>query len=262
MTEQTSVAVREETGLAVTDIPDIPEELATAGLDAVEQSDLIIPRVRIVQPTSKLDGRPGEFYFNLTGESKPQIRAVLVNMTKGRVYWSSDLAGDPICASDNAKTPRTPVQGCGPTCETCAYAQWGEDGEKPACSLVYNFLAADLEEDNSPFIISLHGASAKHAKTILSAFSLKRKPLFSEPVVIASSEVKNDKGRFYEVTIRPNGGARGFDWRPYAELYKAYQDLTVRADADRETFVAEQGPSDDLPEGLDAALDGSEPVLF
>ncbi len=268
MTEETGLAVREETALAVGDIPDIPEEFATAGLEAVEQGDLIIPRARIVQPTSKLDSKPGEFYFNLTGESKAQIHAVLVNMTKGRVYWSSDLAADPICASDDAKTPRQPAgQGCGPTCDRCPYAQWGEDGEKPACSLVYNFLAADIEADNAPFILSLHGASVKHAKTILSAFSLKRKPLFSQPVVIASTKVTNDKGVFYEVTMRPcgmesRGGGRAFDWRPYAELYKGYKSLTIKADADREGFAAEtQEPEDDLPDDLAEALEGTE-ALF
>ena len=262
MTQETALTVREETALAVGDIPAIPEEFAMAGLEAVEQADLIIPRARIVQPTSKLDGNPGEFYFNLTGESKPQIHAVLVNMTKGRVYWSSDLAADPICASDDAKMPREQVQGCGPTCEKCPYAQWGEDNAKPPCSLVYNFLAADIEADNSPFILSLHGASVKHAKTILSAFSLKRKPLFSQPVIISATEVKNDKGRFYEVTIRPNGGGRAFDWRPYAELYKGYKSLTIKADADREGFAAEtQEPSDDLPDDLAEALDGSEPLF-
>lgn len=243
-------------------VPAIPEEYALAGLEAMERSDLIIPRARVIQPTSKLDGKPGEFHFNLTGTTKELVHAVLINMTKGRVYWSADLAADPICASDDAKTPRQAVQGCGPTCEACTYAQWGDDDKPPACNLVYNFLAADTDEDNAPFILSLHGASVKHAKTILSAFTLKRRPLFAEPVTIMAVEVRNDKGRYYEIVIRPNGAGRQHDWRPYAELYKGHKDLTMRADADREGFAAEAQPEppldEELPEGLSDALEGTE----
>lgn len=258
MTEQ-------ETALAVmdADVPAIPEEFANAGLEAMDRTDLVIPRARVIQPTSKLDGTPGQFHFNLTGKTKAQVHAVLVNMTKARVYWSTDLAADPICASDDARTPRQQVQGCGPTCDQCSNAQWQDDAP-PACSLVYNFLAADVDEDNAPFIISLHGASVKHAKTILSAFSLKRRPLFSQQVIISATEVKNDKGRFYEVVIRPNGGGRSFDWRPYAAMYKGFKSTTMRADADRETFAppVDDSADDELPEGLNEALDGAEPLMF
>jgi len=236
-------------------VPAIPEEFAGAGLESMDRSDLIIPRAQVIQPTSKLDGRPGQFHFNLTGECKDEINAVLVNMSKGRVYWSADLAADPLCASDDAKTPREAQEGYGPTCDVCPYAQWGEDGAPPACRLVYNFLAADLDDDSTPFLLALHGTSVKHAKTVLSAFSLKRKPLFSQPVVISSVEVKNDKGRFYEVVMRPNGGGRPFDWRPFAEMYRAYKHTTIRADADREDFAAEAKAEADDPDLLDDAAE-------
>jgi len=246
--------------LAVVDaqVPAIPEDLAGAGLEAMDRSDLVIPRARVIQPTSKLDGKPGEFHFNLTGESKPQIHAVLVNMSKGRVLWSTDLAADPLCASDDARAPRTPQQGYGPTCDACPYAQWGDANEPPKCSLVYNFLAADLDDDDAPFILSLHGASIKHAKTVLSAFQLKRQPLFAKPVTISAVETKNDKGRFYEVVLRPDSGTDAFDWRPFAEMYRGYKNTTIQADADREDFAAEaktEAANEDL-------LDGTEVLPF
>ena len=247
-----------ENNLAVVrnaDVPAIPEELIGAGLEAMDRGDLIIPRARVIQPTSKLDGRPGQFHFNLTGECKDSIHAVLLNMSKGRVYWSADLAADPLCASDDARTPREQREGYGPTCDACPFSQWGDEGQPPKCSLVYNFLAADLDDDNTPFLLALHGSSVKHAKTVLSAFALKHLPLFSQPVQIDAIEVKNDKGRFYEVVMRPNDGGRPFDWRPFAEMYRAYKHTTIRADADREDFAAEAKAEADDPDLLDDAAE-------
>jgi hypothetical protein len=93
---------------------------------------------------------------------------------------------------------------------------------------------------------------------------LKRKPLFSQPVTISAVETKNDKGRFFEVVLRPNGGEGAFDWRPYADLYRAYKSTLIRADGDREGFAAEAATADpdgDLPDGLADALDGSKPLF-
>jgi len=60
-----------ENNLAVVrnaDVPAIPEELMGAGLEAMDPRDLVIPRAQVIQPTSKLEGKPGQFYFNLTGQ--------------------------------------------------------------------------------------------------------------------------------------------------------------------------------------------------
>ena len=132
-------------------------------------------------------------------------------------------------------------------------SQWGDEGQPPKCSLVYNFLAADLDDDNTPFLLALHGSSVKHAKTVLSAFQLKRQPLFAKPVTISAVETKNEKGRFYEVVLRPDSGTDAFDWRPFAEMYRGYKNTTIQADADREDFAAEAKAEADDPDLLSDA---------
>jgi len=216
------------------EVPAIPESLAMAGLEEVDRSDLILPRVRVIQPTSKLEGNPGQLHYNLTGEAVDQIHAVLLKMTKSRVCWDKEnLGADPLCASDDAKTPRAPVYS--KTCADCPMAQWGVESDPstpPACRLVYNFLAADLDHDDAIFVIGLGATSAKHAKKIVSVFMLKRQPLFSRPVMVQPVKAESDKGKWYEVVITPNGSARQFDWRPYAAMYQAYQAVTVEADVE------------------------------
>ena len=231
------LAVREESALV--EAPAIPESLAMAGLEEVDRSDLILPRVRVIQPTSKLEGNPGQLHYNLTGEAVDQIRAVLLKMTKSRVCWDKEnLGADPLCASDDAKTPRSQYAGIyAERCADCPMAQWSDDAP-PACRLVYNFLAADLDNDGAIFVIGLGATSVKHAKKILSVFALKRKPLFAQPVVIQSIKAESDKGKWYEVVITPNGGSRQFDWRPYAAMYQAYQAVTVEADVENDAEAA------------------------
>ncbi len=223
-------------------IPEIPAELSMEGMEGIGKDDLMIPRARVIQPTSKLDGEPGTFHFNLTGECKDAILAVLLRVKKGRVLWNEIGTSDaPRCASDDGLMPRSGGAFDGP-CDGCTQSRWGEGKTPPACGQTYNFLGADVEDDNTPFMMSLKGASIKHARRIISAFVLKHKPLYSAPVRILAALVTNDKGKFYEVTFMPEP-VGGFDWQPYREMY-----LGLRA-ADLATDTEQTSDQPTPPEG-------------
>ena len=212
-------------------IPEIPAELSMEGMEGIEQSDLMVPRMRVLQPTSKLDGTTGEFHFNLTGETKKTVVAVLLRVQKGRVMWNpDDLGAAPVCASDDDKMPRSGGTYANP-CADCPMSKWGAENPPPACSATYNFLAADTEDDNAPFMLSLSKTSLKHAKRIISVFVLKHKPLWSGPVRIMSILVTGDKGKWYEVTFTP-APPKGFDWRPYREMYLGMKAMELRTDTE------------------------------
>ncbi len=214
-------------------IPEIPAELSMEGMEDIGRDDLMVPRARVLQPTSKLEGKTGEFHFNLTGTTKKMIRAVLLRVQKGRVLWNpDDLAAAPVCASDDAIHPRSGGLHSGNyPCAKCPKAQWGTDNTPPACSATYNFLAADVEDENAPFMISLSKTSLKHGKRILSVFVLKHKPLYSGAVLIMSTLVTSDKGKWYEVTFTPTS-TKGFDWRPYREMYLGMKAMELRTDTE------------------------------
>lgn len=214
-------------------VPEIPADLSMEGMEGIDQSDLMVPRARVLQPTSKLEGEAGEFHFNLTGETKKTVLAVLLRVQKGRVMWDAeDLTAAPVCASDDDKTPRPGGVSNGRPCITCQYAKWGQDNTPPPCSQTYNFLATDTEDDNAPFMLSLSKTSLKHAKRIISVFVLKHKPLYSAPVRIMSTLVTSDKGKWYEVTFTP-APAKGFDWRPYREMYLGMRAMELRTDTEQ-----------------------------
>ena len=236
MTDQLALKEDQE-DVALAGLTDL-DDSGTEGLEDIDQDDLMIPRVRVIQPTSQLDGPPGAFHNNLSGQTKAAIRAALLKVTKSRVFWNTDdLKAAPLCASDDAKVPQTVHAGkYAQKCDGCELAQWGKDKSgnpvPPQCRLTYNFLAADLDDDDTPFILSLAGASVKSARQIISVFVLKRKKLFSRPVYICANEVKNDKGRFYVVVITQNGGGGVFDWRPYQEMYLGLKATAITADTE------------------------------
>lgn len=239
----------EATAVATTssNVPAIPEDYGMEGMEGIGQEDLMIPRTRVIQPTSKLEGDAGRFHFSLTGECKPSILAVLLRVKKGRVLWSEIGTSDaPRCASDDGLTPRSGGAFDGP-CEGCSQSQWGAGKTPPACGQTYNFLGADLEDDNAPFMMSLKSSSIKHAKRILSVFVMKRQPLYATPVRIMSTLVTNDKGKFYEVTFTPTT-VEGYDWQPYRDMYlgmKATDLSTDTAKTDQDEATPEGGLSEE-----------------
>lgn len=241
--EIADLAVAEEALPAIPDraigqaLPAIPDDYAREGMEDIDRDDLIIPRIRVIQPTTtKFEGPPGTFHQNLTGKTKESLRVVLFKVTKTRVYWDrEDRSAPAICASDDNSTPRPQYANkCSPTnsCKNCAHSVWGPDRQPPDCRLVYAFLAADMDDDDMPFIIGLSGTSAKNAKRVISTFFLKNKPLWSEPVTVTSLEVKNDEGRWFEIVMVPSGG-EDFNWQKYRGLYQVLKAATITADTER-----------------------------
>lgn len=240
MTEQVRLAMREEAGLPAV-IPPIPAEYADEGMEEIERDDIALPRVRVLQPTSQLEGPRGEFHFSLTGKCKKTIPGVLLRVAKGRVYWEKgNLSGAPLCASDDSKMPRTQyVGGYADRCADCELKEWHQDGTPPECGLTYSFLGVDIEEKDTPFLLTMRGTSVKHARNAFSAPKLQGAPLYATPVTISSVHRTTEKGSFYEVVIVPREVAN-FDWRPYREMYLLLKTETITADTEQTNGVAEE----------------------
>ena len=119
------------------------EKAEMLGLEVFDTGDLVIPRYKIVQPTSK-EGTPGLFRNNLTNEERDKVNVVVLAATKGRVCWSENIEEDPVCRSSDGLNPSKDVekpfnQVCGtkenskPFDPVCVNAQWKEKGERSIC---------------------------------------------------------------------------------------------------------------------------------
>jgi hypothetical protein len=141
------VAVRQE--LAVVDIP----EGEGTGLEGIDASDQIVPRLQIAAGTSKqviegsdvyIEGlRQGEIFNTVTGEIYgKEVFVVPLWYSRNRILFNKEWKQE--CKSNNAIDGGVlSPEGC----DKCEYSQWGtgKDGKGFACTEFRNFAVAILQ---------------------------------------------------------------------------------------------------------------------
>jgi len=210
--EGKALAVRDVGAVVIRDVP---------GFEDFDRQDLVVPRLYLVQATSQLPGDPpvGTFWNNLTGEARPEVKAVVLRYKKTRVMFDpEDLTGGPVCASDDNEKPRAPLQfkelrtfhpaladmvldgvfDVIDNCRTCPFgdAYWAVGGPPP-CNLTYVFLCLDLEREEAPFLLSVRKTGIREAKKLISAMYFRRQPFFSVPVTIRSKKMQDQRGKWF-----------------------------------------------------------------
>jgi len=202
----TALATREESS-----VPGLPEELqGFSGFEGLDASSMvIIPRIKLVQPTSK-EGTQGLFRINLTGEEFENLPIIVIKAMQGRTMWDPTPGKeDVLCRSYDFFVPDSSIEKpFAPACAKkamnikkqmvtmtlCDQARWhGET--KPECSEVYNLLCL-LSDDFVPFWTTIHGASIKAVRSYLSAIVLRRGALWQWSTAL-SSEVKTEPNKHY-----------------------------------------------------------------
>lgn len=217
----------------------IPEDLSGyTGYEDFGQEDVVIPRFRVVQPTSQT-GREGHFLCNLNGEELAEMSIAIIKAPKGRaMWWNEKTASDAVKSYRNelitatGKTsgwlisgdrdellcrsydfmapdpnhPHPPSSICAKRIGTrlhqeCPFGAWDETDDKPPCSANYNMLCIRLD-DGLPFWLTVHGASIKPTKGYISSIILKRAPLFIFQTTI-SLEKRDQPQKHYRVKFAP-----------------------------------------------------------
>ncbi len=199
-----------------------PEETALAtqatttfqdyGLENWTPEDIVIPVLRIVQPTSKWDAPAGTFYDAQTGEVFEEIDVVFVKSSWGRVKFKDDISEKGIeCKSSDRLYP-SPTVANPPAkeCAKCPYSQWGEDGEPPICKETLNNIIYLIPKearsplDGIPYLFSVHGMNLKPLKMALSSLITRGKPIYARRFKLTLELTINEKGKFYVVKYTPD----------------------------------------------------------
>ena len=205
--DQKALAVKETAGAL-----GIPEELVGfSGLEGIDASTFIIPRIKIVQPTTReADATPGKLRINLTGDEFGSIPVILIKAIQGRTLWDPKPGSDIIlCRSYDFLKPDSSIEkpysdycakkvknlrGQDVLSIACDCAKWHGD-TKPECTENYNLLCLQ-NEDLLPFWITLHGASISPVRKYLSAIALRRSRLFQWCTTL-STEMKMEPQKYY-----------------------------------------------------------------
>ena len=202
-------------------------EPAMSDEDGFFTSDLMIPRWKTVQPTSRIEGAPeGRFYNCLTGELREKLEnIVFLTRSNGRVLfpkedfsglrtcWSNDgisPAADSVLlkTGDQPKSHACVVRNNGDKKAVCPFAEWRktEKGNTvPECHETISFLGLDMQS-LTPFFMIFHGTGIPPVKNFISSVYLKKKQavmhgkelhLRDFKVTLALKLEMNDKGKFY-----------------------------------------------------------------
>lgn len=237
----------------------LPESLmGFTGGEGLSDEDMVIPRFKIVQPTSEI-GDPGKLYCNITGEQVDALNIVVIKIEKGRIYWEAGNleAKKPLCRSNDfmnpdpsienpfaehcAKMVRNAKTGREQPVQVCKYGSWDGD-EKPPCKVTYNLLCISLD-DGLPFWISLSGAGIKPVKNYVSSIMLRKKPFFTFMTTF-TTELRTEPKRHYAPKFSM---PRAIDEAMYADIIPTVEAL--RYASIQRTFEAEESMAD---EGGDA----------
>jgi hypothetical protein len=221
---------------------EIPEFLRSElgsqkGMEAVDQSDLLLPRLGLCQSLSPqrrksdpayIEGlSEGELFNTVTKEIYgEEVEIIALFFFKNRIkYFSIDSGGGIDCISPNGiDMGRISPDGC----NVCKYSQWGngakddEHGnDAPDCTLYHNFMAW-IPSAGTPIAISYKATGLKMSKQILAGIRLTRLPMYAKKYKVTVVEMKSGNNVWFEKKIVPVGFV---DSKLYKEMGSAFEAL-------------------------------------
>ena len=186
-------------------------KLAGRGFENLEQSDLLLPRIKLLQPLSPeikdLDQKPGTIFLGLSNKSfgnKIVITPVL--HFRSRIKWIPEDDGGGIdCSSPDGRVPREKKYA--QDCASCTHHLWNETATKkkdkqPKCTLYDNFLVL-IEGSNEPVIIPMERSKQRVAKKFYSLGVLKGGDMWDHQYELSVVDEENEDGKqFYNYSVR------------------------------------------------------------
>lgn len=202
------VQKKEETSLTKereAEIQRISEE--RLGFDALDQTDIILPRISVVQSLSQAFqnglAKQGQLWNNALDEAFDELEVIPLFAFKSRLKLTVDKGL--ICRSDDAILCTQGEHGVGFDCASCPDSQWGQNSEKPKCSLAYNFVCIDVSR-KIPCVITFMRSAITEAKKWVSKSQFTGKSMFSTKYKISSKKVTQENVSFHMPLVTMNGG--------------------------------------------------------
>lgn len=157
---------------------EVSAALPDMGISGFDQSDLVIPRMRIAQRTNRSGWEPGKFVETLSeGTFDELLSVVALKIAKARVFFEDAGSERPRCASDDNVRPSPRIEEpIHAACADCPKSQWTQDEfgnrHKPDCAEQWSFLVA---HEGMPYFIQFGGAALSATKKLVTALVLRGK---------------------------------------------------------------------------------------
>jgi hypothetical protein len=221
---------------------EVPEFLRSevgnyAGMESVEQTDILLPRLGLCQALSPqrkkghasfIEGlNEGDLFNTLTQEIYgDELEIVALFFFKNRIKYFSLVDGGGIdCISTNGVDGGriSPVG-----CASCKFSVWGngamddEHGnDAPECTLYHNFMAW-VPSAGTPIAISYKSTGLKMSKQLLGAIRLTRLPMYAKKYLVKVVEMKANNNTWFEKKVIPQGF---LEKEIFIEMEKAFKAL-------------------------------------
>ena len=228
--EQTALATRDQTTALA---PSPYHHLAIPGLeDLTLEEDVLLARWRTCQPSSTIEGAPGEFNNNITGELRNELDLIVLKVTPSRAYFSDERKL--LCSSRNGRFSNN-----GKPCHLCPLAQWGPENEPPLCSRGYTLICIDPENDTLCLVGALK-TSVPPVKLWFSKLHDRKRSPFTDLTRFTTLEQMSPKGRYFILQLESHSELTPDQ---QAQAYQYYQSLATI------NIVEVEDPSYTEPEG-------------
>jgi len=217
-------------------MPVLRRNLDIEGLeDLTIEEDLILPRWRMVQYSSTIEGQPGQFNNNLTGEVRNHLDLVVLKITPSRARFDDER--NLACMSRNGYFSTG-----GQSCLDCEFSQWGPNGEPPECSRGYTMICLD-PRDNSLCLLGALRTSVPAVKRYNSLLAHKKRSPFHFLTRFTAQDTVGPKGKYFVLNIELLGENDPDKTRQYREQYQALAHVRI---AEVEEPVYEEPPVEDF----------------
>jgi len=214
--------------------------------NGLDKSDLIIPRVKLIQAMSpelneNLEGiKVGSIINSLTREILPG-EFIPIFLYKNYARFNSRSTNDPNFDPDfePGATMWTSTDPLDPKVQE--QTRFGDNGAKPAATTFLNFFSY-FPGSPMPIIVSFSKSSYKAGKQLLSLAKFSGGDMFAKKYRLSSVMESNSSGTFAVLKVAVVGESSPEEFKLCENLWT---DFSGRA---KDIKVAEEYPADELPE--------------
>jgi hypothetical protein len=220
----------------------ILQELGGVGLEDVDQSDLVMPRLQVKHQKQL-------FVNPQTNEEFEELEVVLLGMLKQRSLFPAVYDGEnnpPLCRSLDFETgfPRADVfpweesgfdldsydDETGLPCEDCLLKDWGSHPTKPKapwCEAQHTYPLLILGEGGSmtPMIYTVSKTGLTPSKNYVSYFVTNKKPMFTVVTRLTLDAARKGGNDYSVPRFERLGATDSSKWRYWAEQFTSIKDM-------------------------------------
>ncbi|MFH1328120.1 MAG: hypothetical protein ABIH76_04670 [Candidatus Bathyarchaeota archaeon] len=239
-------------------VPSYLQNGASMGLENIECTDIILPRIKLMQAlspeVSNGKAKPGDMINSLTGHNYGQsLEFVPLLHFKSRMFWQDRDEGNAVlCSSDDAKKPKDPnaplkiakslkITGFPKainTCNECPFGKFDGDEEddrkkRPKCTLYYNFPIL-IKGDEAPSALAMSRTKLKVGKKLISLaiYTGESIAMFGKRYKISTVVEKKDTYSFFNYFIEPIGFVSEAEYQTTMGFYRSFKTMNVSVDAE------------------------------